>query len=76
MVSFESLKFNPQIKGANPFAPGKVAFAGGGAEGIGTAEYSERHGNGKAAGVNSTGVYGETEGCGKNGDFVLKNLYA
>ena len=60
--------------GANPFAPAKVAFTGGG-EAVSGAGYSERHGAGKAAGVSSNGFLGYVEGTGENGKHRL-DLYA
>lgn len=63
-----------KIGGANPFAPGKVAFTGG-EEAVSGAGFSERHGNGKAAGVASNGVLGYVEGTGENGKHRL-DLYA
>ncbi|MCM1265035.1 MAG: hypothetical protein NC200_02450 [Candidatus Gastranaerophilales bacterium] len=76
MVSFETLKFNPKVQGSNPFAPGKVAFTGNEGTIASPEGYSERHGNGKAAGIASNGVIGEVAGCGKDGAFVLDNFYA
>ena len=38
--------------------------------------FSERHGNGKAAGIESNGIIGSVTGTGENGQFKLKNLYA
>jgi hypothetical protein len=72
----EAGKLNPfkigEVK--NPFASSKTSFTGGGQPSFG-AEYSERHGNGKAAGVNSTGVHGSVTGTGNNGEHLLDQYF-
>lgn len=74
MVSFESLKFDPRVQSANPFAAGKVAFTGGGAEETSGTGY-ENYGTGKGVnGINSSGVHGEVAGTGENGMHRL-NMY-
>lgn len=68
MVSFDP-KVNKdlfKIAGANPFAPQKVAFTGGGQE-PSSDGYSSRLSVGKAAGTDSNGVIGSVTGTGANG---------
>lgn len=73
MVSFSPKVNNDLFKvgGLNPFAASsRVAFTGG--ESAGAVDgFSERHGNGKAAGINSNGVHGEVSGTGLNGEHRL-----
>ena len=74
MVSFDPKVRNEfslfKVNGANnPFAPQKTSFTGG--EATSGAEFSERHGVGKAAGIQSNGVHGEVMGTGENGKHRL-----
>ena len=77
MVSLDpkvSNEYNFFKVGGNPFTPSITAFTGG-EETVPGAEYSERHGFGKAAGIASNGVHGFVEGTGENGKHML-DFYA
>ena len=63
-----------RITGVNPFSSGATGFTGGGQAALG-GDVSERHGNGKAAGVDSTGVIGSVSGTGENGVHKLDRYF-
>ena len=76
MVSFDpNVKNNMfKVNELNPYKEYGVSFVGAEA-GVATGEaYSERHGVGKAAGVDSNGVLGEVTGTGQDGKHRL-NMY-
>ncbi len=74
MVSMDSKLNIFKVNGTNPFAPAeRTAFTGGG-EAVSTEGFSDRHGKGMAAGVDSNGVLGSVTGTGVDGKHKL-NMY-
>lgn len=63
-----------RVTGVNPFSSGATGFTGGGQAALGE-DFSERLGNGKAAGTNSTGVIGSVSGTGENGVHKLDRYF-
>ncbi|MCD8378258.1 MAG: hypothetical protein LUB59_05670 [Candidatus Gastranaerophilales bacterium] len=70
MVSFSpevKEKFFQSTQGVNPFGVQRASSAGSAQTEELSGGISERHGAGKAAGSDSTGVIGEVTGTGDNG---------
>ena len=59
-----------KVGGVNPFSPQRASFQNP-EEAVSSAGFSERHGNGMAAGTLSNGVHGEVTGTGDNGRHKL-----
>ena len=62
-----------KVNGVNPFTPQAASFQGS-EEAVSSASFSERHGKGMAAGVDSNGFLGSVTGTGENGRHKL-NMY-